>query len=383
MRRILGEARDSSVLRLAVSVLGVAVVASLLFGWLPKAWNRTDLDRDVYQNYYQGARAVLEGRALYRPYPEYGPYLNASPEHRLPLQQCVSNLPPIYVLAAPLATLPFLTFARVWCLLVLLGLFVYAACLAHLATGRVSWPSFSVAIVLLGGLPGTLPALGMANIGPVLWALFGLALVSLRLRGGMFAAVALVKVHTMWPLAVASWHDRARVYVPAAIVLLVGLLAGALAPGGFGAWLDWVRYAAPNAPAQGTFNHANISISFAGLRLARMLGWHYTTGPLPLAARLYLSAMGIGAPLVTIRLVRRLEHALQYACITTAAVLFAPLCWLSYLAYGLAAVALTYRSVWVRGGHGAGRAAVGAGGGADRPPATDPRAPREERHAAP
>jgi hypothetical protein len=184
----------------------------------------------------------------------------------------------------------------------------------------------------------------LGNIDPVLWALFGLALVSPRARGPLFALVSLVKVYTVWPLALASWHDRARIYLPAALVLLAGILIGCLAPVGVRAWVDWIRYAAPTMPAQGTFSTDNVSLSFAGLRLARVLGWQYTIGPLPVGPRLYLAAMGLAAPLVTMRVVRRMEHTLQYAWITTATLLFAPLCWSCYLAVPLATVALSVRS---------------------------------------
>ena len=348
MHRVIQAVQGSAVPRLAASIIGAVILAEMLVVWLPMVWCQTpetytELQRDVYENYYLGGRAVLEGTALYRPYPEYGPYV--LDKYPLISDKCFSSPPLVYVASAPLATLPFPVFAHVWYVLVLVGVLVYAACLGYLATGRVTWLSFSVAISLLMCLPGTVPAMTLGNIDPVLWALFGLALAAARLRGGLFAAVALVKVHTLWPLAVASWHDRARVYAPAALVLLAGVLIGALAPGGLWAWVDWARYTAPNIPAQGTFNHANVSISFAGLRLARLLGWHYTAGPLPPGARLYLTAMGLAAPLITTRLVRRLEHALQYACITTSAVLFAPLCWEFYLAYSLAAVMLAYRSV--------------------------------------
>jgi len=335
--------RRSAVFRIAANVIGAVILAEMLLVWLPAVWRRTDIDRDVHV-YYLGARAVLEGRPLYRPYPGYGPYIHASPEHLLPADRFF-NPPLVFVIASPLASLPFLTFARIWYLAILVAFYVYAGCLACLATGRVTWTSLSVAAILLLGLPWTAPAMVLGNIDPILWALFGLALVSLRLRGPLFALVAMVKVHTMWPLALASWHDRARVYLPAAGVILIGVLIGALAPGGLWAWVDWARYAAPSEPAQGTFNSLNFSLSFAGLRIARALGWHYEIGPLPLAARLYLTAMGLSAPLITMRLVRRLERTLQYACITTAAVLFAPLCWSCYLALPLAAVMLAYRSV--------------------------------------
>lgn len=335
--------RLPAALRIAVSVAGALVVIVLLTRWLPAVWRRTDTKRDMHV-YYLGAMTVIEGKPLYRPYPSYGPYVDASPEHGLPFDRFF-NPPFIFVAATPLAAKGFTVFAHVWYLLMIAGFLVYAACLAHLATGRLSWLAFSVAALGLMGLPRTQAAMALGNIDPVLWALFGLALVSIQLRGSMFAAVALVKVHTMWPLALASFHDGRRIYIPAAIALLAGLLIGALAPGGLMSWVNWIRYAAPSEPAQGTFSTCNVSISLAGLRLARLLGWHYVIGPLPTWARVYLSTLGLGAPALTMWLVRKLDHTLQYACVTSAAVLFAPLCWATYLAYPLAAVALAYRSL--------------------------------------
>jgi hypothetical protein len=55
------------------------------------------------------------------------------------------NPPFVLVVSSALATLPFVTFARVLYALVLVGFYVYAGCLAYLATGRLTWTSLSVA----------------------------------------------------------------------------------------------------------------------------------------------------------------------------------------------------------------------------------------------
>jgi hypothetical protein len=186
----------------------------------------------------------------------------------------------------------------------------------------------------------------------VLWALFGLALAFSRARGFGFMASAMVKLYGAWPLLVATSREGWRVLRGAGVALALGtaVCALVLGPAAFvGALLDWARYMVP-VVGQGTFmvdrvhGAANVSLSFAGLRVARGLGWEYQPGPLPSWARLYLTLLGIGAPLLCAWLTRRMDNAvLRYGLVTVAAVLFAPLCWTTYLPLLLAPLAVAVR----------------------------------------
>jgi hypothetical protein len=95
-----------------------------------------------------------------------------------------------------------------------------------------------------------------------------------------------------------------------------------------GASLDWFHYALPTA-GQGFWKGWNLSLSFAGLRLAETLGWEYQPGPLPAMARLYLATAGFGAPLLAGWLTRRRDDRVQLAAVIVACVAFSPVWWVN------------------------------------------------------
>jgi hypothetical protein len=312
-----------------LTVRGMALVHLVvqLLVFLPNHWQRRDRYRDVTY-LYTAAQRVRTGQPLYRPWPEYGPHVHTEmgppytyDRHPYP--------PPLASVLAPFSALPFTSFARLWYLPLLAGFWVYAWSLARMARGRTSGWNILIAGLLLGIFPGTYRALSLGQIDPILWALFGLALVLPAWRGAAFALSAAVKLYPGWPLLFAIGRERSRVFVPAAVVAL-----GAVVVSGFVMGLDsffsWGRHMLP-VLSQGTFNTDNVSLSFAGLRIARGLGWEYVPGPLPVPARIYLALMGIAAPMTAGWLARKSRPAIQYAWVGAAAVLFAPLCWSSYL----------------------------------------------------
>jgi hypothetical protein len=264
--------------------------------------------------------------------------------------------PPFFIATlAPLAKLSVATFARIWYVVLYAGFFAYAASLARLATGRITPARVIVAAAVLAATPGAQLAIMVANVEPVLWALFGLALAFPLARGFGFMASAMVKLYGAWPLLVATSREGWRVVWGAGAALVLGVVVCVLVlgPGEFlGGMRDWVRYMVP-VVGQGTFmvdrvhGGANVSLSFAGLRLARSLGWEYQAGPLPEWARLYLTLVGLAAPLLCAWLTRGMESSvLRYGLVTIAAVLFAPLCWTTYLPLLLAPVAVAVR-LWL------------------------------------
>lgn len=333
---------------IAVSVLYLAHLGELVQALWLRAARRDDMMR-----YYVIANRAMAGLPLYWPWPDYGPHL-MTPGHPYPHERY--PYPPFFIaVLAPLAKLPVATFARVWYVVLYAGFVAYAACLARLATGRITPARVIVAAAVLAAIPGSQLALMVANVEPVLWAVFGLALAFPWARGFGFMTSAMVKLYGVWPLLVAVSREGWHVLRGAAVALALGsaICIAVLGPGVFaGALLDWARYMVP-VVGQGTFavdpvfGGTNISLSFAGLRAAQSLGWEYQAGPLPSWARLYLTGMGIGAPLLCIWFTRGMENsALRYGLVTIAAVLFAPLCWTTYLPLLLAPLAVATR-LWL------------------------------------
>jgi hypothetical protein len=304
----------------------------LLSLWLPQNWNRTDDLRDT-PIYYDALRRVLEGLPLYQPWPGYGP------------DQFLDRYfypPPFAAFFAPLGQLSPQVFSNLWYLLLLAAFWIYAWCLARLACRRVSAFKVLAAGLLLWLFPFGRLALTYGNAEPFVWALFGLALTSnAKGRGIALSIAALIKIHPLLTLLVAWRREGKAVALPAAITLAAGFLLSVLVFG-IGAYRGWWA-AVPPVVGQGSFNHANFSLSFAGLRLARELGWQYHGGPLPAAARLYLTVMGFAGPGVAVYLSRKWRPKLQYAFVANAAILFAPLCWHMYLPLLLTPAAIYFK----------------------------------------
>lgn len=304
----------------------------LLVMWLPQNWNRTDDLRDT-PIYYDVARRVLDGQPIYQPWPGYGPdqFLN---RYFYP--------PPFAAFIAPLGHLSPQAFSNLWYLLLLVAFWIYAWCLARLACRRVSVFNVLAARLILWLFPFGRLALTYGNAEPFVWAFFGLALASgAKRRGIALSAAALIKIHPILTLLIAWRREGKAVALPAALTLFTGFFLSALVFG-IGAYRDWWT-AVPSVVGQGSFNHANFSLSFAGLRLARELGWQYHGGPLPATARLYLTAMGFVGPGVAVYLSRKCEPKLQYAFVANAAILFAPLCWHMYLPLLLTPAAILFK----------------------------------------
>jgi|GEM_PF-1471601 len=329
---------------------GLVALSALYLGYLAvemaaPLWERA-ARRDDAVRYYVITTRALKDLPLYWPWPDYGPQIG-TPGYPYPLDRY--PYPPFFVaFLAPLAKLPLVSYARAWYVVLYLAFFAYAACLARLATGRATLPRTLAAAGVLAAVPGAQLALMVANVEPVLWALFGAALAFPALRGAGFAASAMVKLYGGWALLLAAWHEGRPVVRSAALAVGAGFAAGFLVfgPVKFLGWfLDWVRYMVP-VVGQGTFafdpqfGGTNVSLSFSGLRVVRALGWEYRPGPLPQWARLYLTVMALGAPLLTAWLARRTEPVMRYALVTVAAVLFAPLCWATYLPLLLAPLAV-------------------------------------------
>jgi hypothetical protein len=296
-----------------------------------------------FLNLFAHAEIIRANLTLYWPWPEYGPhYMMASgPAYELGRQPYPPFLTPALSLVSGYGFWPLVL---AWRLLLFAAFWVYAVCLARLA-GRKSIGAVFVAAAAILFIPGIRIAFDFGNVEPILWAAVGLALLSPRIRGAGFAFVAMIKLYGAWPLLFAARREGWPVVRSALLALAAGVLlaTAALGPGGFvQASLDWVRHMAP-VIGQGTFNPGNVSLSFLPLRLSLALGlWEYEPGPLPGWARVYLTIVGILAPLLMGWLARKREPRLQYALICCAALLFSPLCWGTYLPVVLAPAAILW-----------------------------------------
>lgn len=334
----------SPLLGRAIFVASIIYCVLQLGVFVPRNWARQDRERDVV-NYHIAARAVLEHRPLYQIPTAFGPdqtlfvYIYA---------------PPYAALIAPLGRLPFPTFARLWSVLLLLGFWGYAWCLACLyrAGARQTLRQWLCAALAVGLCYGSWRALALGEVDPMLWLLFGLGLVAMPSRaqgsstawivGAAWAAAAMTKLFFAWPLLAALCllgpSARRQVMAGGAAVVLPALLIGYARCGGE-AFASWLREVLP-ALGQGTFNGDNFSLSMAALRLARAVGWEYSGGPLPEAARLWLSAATAGGPMLMFWFSRRHSPTVRCAWVGAAAALCAPTCWSSYLPILLAPGAL-------------------------------------------
>jgi hypothetical protein len=347
IQEIIGTLTRSQLLRNAVFLLSLAHIAGQLGYWLPIRLYHAyaELDATIY---YRAAVAAWHHRPLYTFVSHYGP--DQFPRNYI--------YPPVFAAClSPFALVSYATFVRIWYFVVVAGFWAYAYALAQLSSTTVnrSAPRTLATRItaravlgwglLLGLMPGVYYTMGVAQVDPILWAIFGLSLsLSLRAarldwtRGALFALLAQVKIYTIWALALAVVREPRKTIVPAAVAVVAGMLLS-IGVCGFGSIAAWIKIAAPEV-SQGTFLDANWSLSFAVLRLARLLGWSYTGGPLPAWAHAYLTVMAVLAPVIALLCTRRMRSESAYAVITLAAVVFSPLCWEPYYALALTPIAL-------------------------------------------
>ncbi len=314
----------------------VALVAPIMF--LRANWSRTGWDRDTVP-IHVAARRIQDGKPLYPGPSGYTPLRPALVGDRL-------AYPPFLPAAVSWAAdRDFPAFTRLFYVADLLAVLVYAIALARIATGRVRPLDVGVAAGAVFASPLALGAMSMGNPEPILWALYSLAIAFPVFRGAGFLMAGSVKLFGFWPLAVAAVRDRRRTLISASVaaLALAALGIGVLgAPGLLQAMVNWFRYSMPES-AQGSFFYANVSVSFAVVRLARHLGWQYTGGPLPLLARIWLFGAGVTAPLVTGWMTRNRSTDVQCAAVLVAALAFSPICWSEY-----SAVLLLPGALWLR-----------------------------------
>lgn len=345
--------------RLLLAVLAIIPAIHLLV-LVPELWRGADEARD-YTAYTLAAERVRSDEPLYERVPP-GPHV---PGETLYLY------PPFLAAVTALLPLAGLALARFALLAGVLCFWVYALCLDRVASGRTTTYGVLLWGALLTAGVAPLGALWVGQIDSLIWALFGIALAFPLARGFGFAAAAMTKPFAVWPLGLALWRERRPVAVGAgaAIIVAVGLAAVSMGPVRLArASLEWLTdvypalaqgqfaYLVPGVTGSETLNHllgfigtGNMSLGFLPLQLARAAGWDFAGPELPVWARVYLTGVGLAAPMVAIWLTRRRTPVLRYAAVMSAAVLFGPIFRATYspILYALAAAWIADRRVGV------------------------------------
>jgi hypothetical protein len=326
-----------------------------LLVFIPLQLTRTDTDRDLIQ-YHIGAERVHDGLSPYEPM-EPGP---------IRMHRWRYIYPPVlvgWIAAAPRAE--YVTFARIWIMLLAGCWWVYAVCLSKIATGVVGLRGTLVAGAVLSLMPGGLGTLGVGQADALIWAFAGLAFAFPRMRGAGLLVGAAVKPYLVWAALVGvlrTWRFW-RWTLVAALLASVGPI---LAFGPFGFLrlsLEWVSDVAPTV-SQGQFHDPTglvtlrtpwreialpyllpptLSVTYLPLEVARALGWQ-PSGDLPFLVRLYLLVVSAGAPLTVAWLLRRRDPSEQLSWTLVAAILFSPMVRSSYLPLLLIPAAIHYRN---------------------------------------
>jgi hypothetical protein len=318
---------------------------------VPELWRAADAPRG-FMAYILAAERVRADEPLYEPVPT-GPHVPGEGRPYL--------YPPFLAAITALIPLSGIALSRFALLAGVLCFWVYAACLARVAAGRMT----TYGVLLWGALltAGIFPlsTLWVGQIDSLIWALFGIALAFPLARGFGFAAAAMTKPFAVWPLGLALWRERGPVAVGAslAITVAVGLAALAMGPVSLvRASLEWLTHIYPTL-SQGQFayiaydvtgnatlnhvlsylGHGNLSLGFLPLQLAHAAGWEFAGPELPGWARVYLTTVGLAAPIITLWITRYRAPELRYAAVMSAAVLFGPIFRATYapILYALAA----------------------------------------------
>lgn len=303
---------------------------------LPTRLQRTDGERDLIANY----------QAMERTHNNASLYLTSVINGSKRLETLVYNYPP--PLSSILGMLPAMSLARfskIWTLVLCAAFWIYAICLTKIAIGRISLSGTLIAGLALTLFPGTHVALSSGQIDPILWALFGMALAIPKLKGACLMSITLVKPWALWPLLWAI-KDRWKVVNGALIVALGSLVLGGFVRGVevfYSEWLTWLRDVLPFL-GQGSWATGNWSISFGVLRVLKQLGfWKYPDGVLPGWAQLWLFFCGIFVPILSGIFLRKRRMIIQLSIIGCIAIVFSPICWISYLPILLTPICLFLR----------------------------------------
>lgn len=318
-------------MRRAISVYGLIfpMVFALAFA---VQWQRTDAGRDT-AILYVGAANPRVGQSIYHPLPEPGVFR----------QQSVYNYPPPLAAALqPLTYLDYVTFARVWLIVLSVAFWAFAAGCSRILVGRYAWRSALAVGGLLFFAPGVMHSWNMGNADLIVWACVALGLAHAgAARGGALMAASLLKVTPIWA-AVCAMRDRRALGGALAAFAFAGVVTlAALGTGAVGESLTFLARVAPTLgqgewwitgqQAWSILGHELPALSPGNLSLAFLpLHSFRDVGVLPGWARVWLAIAGVGFPLLAGWALRN-RPEMQPAGVLAVSVLFAPILRISYL----------------------------------------------------
>jgi len=313
----LGRAR---LVRLGGSLVGLVILATQVFVWLPLHARRPETNLD-FPRYFEAAVHVAKGEPLYE---ECARYRVGEPP------ACYVYPPPLAVALSPLvgAGVDWPTFQILWYAAIVVAFWVYAFALVRLAGLPATASRVLTAATLIQLVPGTTVTMSFGNVDFMIWALCALALGGGRWRPLLGVAAAL-KVYPGW-IVLTSLARRERDIL--AVAVAVALVAASVAVVGVAGFREWST--ALSVLASGPRWRSNVSIPLA---LVRLVGYEGDARGVLVAVQL------VGVPTVALAL-RRKTRPLREAAILVASIVLAPVCWWYY-----APILLIPAAAWWRG----------------------------------
>lgn len=284
--------------------------------------------------YARAAHNVWQHQPLY-PLTPYGDIRTPGDNQPMPFLYS-----PVFAAALwPLGWMDTENIVRVFFVLGFACFWVFAAALAQIVNGRVTWRGVLGAAAIAYITPGMYFNLTSGQIETLLATLFILAVVGVA-PGVLLGASLLVKPFVAWPLGLMALREPRRVMLPAALAVIVSAIIGALVCG-VDSYRQWMTYA-PNTMYALIFGNANTSFSMLPLRL---LG--YAT--LPAWGRLYLMGVFVAVPGLVAWIMRKRPVVIQASWVGAAALLFAPFSHHYYVPLLLVPMAFEVKGVLDRG----------------------------------
>lgn len=211
----------------------------------------------------------------------------------------------------------------------------FAAALARIVNGRITWRGVLGAGYIAIMTPGMYFNVMSGQIETLLTLLFVLAMIGYA-PGVLLGVSLLVKPFVAWPLGVLALRQPRRIIVPAAIASLIGVLIGGVVCG-WESYRQWMQYS-PDTMYGLIFGNMNTSL---GLLPLRLLGYE----TLPEWGRMFLTGMFVMFPGIVALIMRKRPPEIQASWVMGTALLFAPFSHDYYLPLLLVPMALEVRGI--------------------------------------
>jgi hypothetical protein len=294
-----------------LSRAGIAGAFAFLFIWLPIHAVRPDVEGTDLYVYYQAAQRLAHGQPLYTGLFIYPPFFAA--------------------LIRPAAAVPLPVFQVFWYALIMVGYWAYAAGLARLAFGRLTWDRIFAVGALVILVPGTNETMSLGNVDLLIWATIVWSIPS----GRGLAFGACLKIYPAFVALPAFVRDLKMFWRQLGVaVAFTAFVVGFVGPHVFVEWWRAGLVVLPDCA------HCwwNVSLSMAIVRhlgIADLHGSH---------ARLILTSFPLLAISSTVLLTRKWRPTAAASIVLVVAAWSAPVCWDDWLP-----IALIPLAAWVRG----------------------------------